>query len=249
MGVQDDGYRWGVARPLRIDVPGGIAHLAGRPSHRDRLERDLAGQRASFGYDANGNRTSAAEAQSIAGDAYTIATSFNGFDELERVSTPKAGRMKRQQRTEGAVVEIPLGSGRRAFGRLRYEPLVDFFDLELRDSNSIDLDRIVRSPVAFTIYVMNSAVTSGRWPTVGTKPLTDAERATVPRFCKKDALTGALSIYWEDPLSDEAHEVPASREECQLLEPAAVWSAEHVEDRLRDHFEGRPNKWRKSINS
>lgn len=56
-----------------------------------RAERDLAGQRASFGYDASGNRTSAAEAQSIAGDAYTIATTFNGFDELERVTTPKVG--------------------------------------------------------------------------------------------------------------------------------------------------------------
>lgn len=26
-----------------------------------------------------------------------------------------------------------------------------------------------------------------------------------------------------------------------------VWSPEHVEDRLRDHFAGRPNKWEESL--
>lgn len=155
--------------------------------------------------------------------------------------------MKRQQRTEGAIIEIPLGRGRRAFGRLLYEPLVEFYDLEIRDSDPIDLERIIDAPVAFTIYVMNSAVTTGRWSKVGKVPLTDAERVTVVRFSKEDAMTGELSIYWEDPLSDEVHDIPASREECEELEPAAVWSAEHVEDRLRDHFDGRVNKWVESM--
>jgi hypothetical protein len=148
-----------------------------------------------------------------------------------------------QRRGEGAVIEIPLGDGRRAFGRLLYEPLIEFFDLEVPDTDSIDIERIVRAPVAFTIYAMNSAVATGRWREVGRSPLTDAERVSVPRFCKRDALTGELSIYWEDPLSEEAHEIRATREECEALEPAAVWSAEHVEDRLRDHLDGRPNKW------
>lgn len=155
--------------------------------------------------------------------------------------------MTQQQRCEGAVIEVPLGGGRRAFGRLLYEPVVEFYDLEVRDSEPIDVETICDSPVAFTIYVMNSAVTTGRWPRVGKKALTDAERATVARFCKRDALTGELTIYWEDPLSEEVHEIAASREDCEALDPAAVWSAQHVEDRLRDHFDGRPNKWVESL--
>ena len=35
----------------------------------------------------------------------------------------------------------------------------------------------------------------------------------------------------------------ATREQCEGLECAAVWEAEHVEDRLRDYFDGKPNTW------
>ena len=35
----------------------------------------------------------------------------------------------------------------------------------------------------------------------------------------------------------------ASKEECIGLERAAVWEAEHVEDRLRDFYSGVQNKW------
>jgi hypothetical protein len=145
------------------------------------------------------------------------------------------------------VVEIPLGRGRRAVGRLLREPLVEFYDAEVRNQDAIDIDRIVEKSVAFTIWVMNSAVTSGRWSKIGKKPLTDAEQIRVTRFCKRDDLTDQLSIYWTDPLSGEVHEIPASHEECAALEPAAVWSAEHVEDRLRDHFDGLTNKWLESM--
>jgi hypothetical protein len=144
------------------------------------------------------------------------------------------------------VIDVPLGNGRHAFGRLLSEPLVEFYDREF-DDGAPNLDEIVRLPVAFTIDVMNSAVTSGRWRKAGSKPLTEAERERIVRFCKRDLMTGEPSLYWEDPRSGEIHEPPASPEDCEGLETAAVWSAEHVEDRLRDHFAGRPNKWLESI--
>lgn len=56
-----------------------------------KAERDLSGQRSSYAYDANGNQTSASEAQSIAGDVLSITSGFNGFDELLQVRTPKTG--------------------------------------------------------------------------------------------------------------------------------------------------------------
>jgi len=38
-----------------------------------------------------------------------------------------------------------------------------------------------------------------------------------------------------------------TRKESQGLEAAAVWEPEHIEDRLRDHFDGKPNKWLESL--
>lgn len=155
--------------------------------------------------------------------------------------------MKRQRRTEGAIVEIPLGNGRRAFGRLLREPLVEFFDVEARQGEQVEVESLVSAPVAFSIWVMNSATTSGRWRKIAQLPLTESEQQQVVKFCKQDALSGELTVYWTDPLTNEVHEVRASRAECEELERAAVWSAEHVEDRLRDHFLGVPNKWVESL--
>lgn len=41
--------------------------------------------------------------------------------------------------------------------------------------------------------------------------------------------------------------IRATKEECSGLERSAVWEPEHVEDRLIDHFENRPNKWVESL--
>lgn len=109
------------------------------------------------------------------------------------------------------------------------------------------MERLADAPVLFVLPVMNKAITSGRWPTVGRRPLTDAERTTPVRFCKQDPITGSLSVAWVDPVSSEYRTIPASREDCEGLEREAVWSPEHVEDRLRDHFAGRPNKWVESL--
>jgi hypothetical protein len=41
--------------------------------------------------------------------------------------------------------------------------------------------------------------------------------------------------------------VPATRKGVVALERTAVWSAEHVEDRVRDEYSGRENKWLQSL--
>ena len=63
-----------------------------------------------------------------------------------------------------------------------------------------------------------------------------------PRFFKKDRIAKKLSIYDDDDI-----EHPATLEEIEGLECAAVWEPQHVVDRLNDHFEGRPNKWVDSL--
>jgi hypothetical protein len=89
--------------------------------------------------------------------------------------------------------------------------------------------------------VMNHAITSGRWSRVANAPL-DAALLQPPTFFKQDVMNpNLLSLY------RAGEETPASRDECEGLERAAVWEPEHIEDRLRDHYHGRPNKWVESL--
>jgi hypothetical protein len=64
--------------------------------------------------------------------------------------------------------------------------------------------------------------------------------APVPTFVR-DAIGGGFLIYLRGVVRS------ATRAECVGLERCAVWAPEHVEDRLRDHFRGRPNKWVESL--
>lgn len=146
---------------------------------------------------------------------------------------------KRQKRRIGDILKIDLGDGSLAFARVLEEPLIAFYDL--RADVPIAVERIIQSPIAFKIWVMNYAVTSGEWPVIGHAPL-DEDLKEEPRFFKKDAISGQLSIYWGNGC-----EKPATLEDIEGLECAAVWEPEHVVDRLRDHFAGRPNMWVESL--
>jgi hypothetical protein len=147
------------------------------------------------------------------------------------MATAKSSR-KRIRRRVGDVVCIPLGDEQYGFGRVLQEPLFAFYDF--RNTRVPPISKIVESRVIFKIWVMNHAVTSGRWPVVGSAPL-EPELAIEPEFCKEDPITGALTIY------HQTKERPAALDECDKLEAAAVWEPHHVEGRLRDYFAGVPN--------
>jgi hypothetical protein len=151
-------------------------------------------------------------------------------------------RTKSQKRQEGQVVEIALSENRKSFARVLHEPLLAFYDKQYDSLADPTIDEITAFPIAFKICVMNSAITKSRWKVVGTLPLTPDMRVQ-PMFCKQDIISKKLSIYHEIPELAPSYERHASIEECIGLETAAVWAPEHVEDRLRDHFLGRPNKW------
>ena len=143
--------------------------------------------------------------------------------------------MKRQRRKEGDVVKIDLGKKEWTFARVLPKAVFAFYDCFQCPEE--ELERIVSSAILFKIAVMNDAVTSGRWKVVGHRELPPALLQPVP-FAKQDDIDPRqLSIYVD------GDERPATREECLPLERAAVWSWEHVEDRLRDHRAGRPCEW------
>jgi hypothetical protein len=144
------------------------------------------------------------------------------------------------RRNVGDVVAIPLGDGTYGFGRVLLEPLMAFYDL--KEGNIPDLEKIIAAPTAFVVYVMNHAVTDGSWPVVGSASL-DENLLVEPLFFKKDRISQRLSIYRDST----GEETPATPEQCEQLECAAVWEPAHIIDRLIDHFAGRRNKWVESL--
>ncbi len=141
---------------------------------------------------------------------------------------------KKKLRQIGDVAAIDLGEGWGSYARVLREPLFAFYDV--RSKKEPDIDEIVDRPVLWRLMVMNYAVTNGRWPVIGSRPL-EEELEIEPTFFKVDPISKQLSLY------RNGREWPATREECRGLERAAVWDPEHVEERLLDHFAGRSNRW------
>lgn len=146
--------------------------------------------------------------------------------------------MPRQHRTIGAVLSIPLDE--LAFAYAWTLPEADFAFFDLRSDSTLSVADVVTHPIAFRVAVHKSAWTSGRWTRIGKVQPPPEIMSPIPKFIK-DHINGALSIYLEGNIR------PASYEECVGLERCAVWEPGHVEDRLRDHFAGRPNKWVRSL--
>jgi hypothetical protein len=133
---------------------------------------------------------------------------------------------------------VPLGKRWHAYAWTL--PEADFAFFDLRASSDVPVEEVVRHSIAFRVAVHKSAWTDGRWVRVGKVDPPAELLAPVPTFIR-DPLNGQLSIY---RLGDIRR---ATRAECVGLERCAVWDPEHVEDRLRDHFAGRPNKWVQSL--
>lgn len=142
--------------------------------------------------------------------------------------------MKRQRLKPGALVSIDLGDGRLGFGRVLEKSELAFYDRQARLNEDLDLDAAYAAPVAFSVPVMDSAVKSGRWEIIDQRPL--EPHFLAPRYYFiQDSISAKYSIY----RNVDGATRPATQEECQNLECAAVWSAENIEDRLRAHFGGK----------
>tara|TARA_R110002073_G_scaffold34432_1_gene102173 strand:+ start:1043 stop:1498 length:456 start_codon:yes stop_codon:yes gene_type:complete len=145
---------------------------------------------------------------------------------------------KKIERHVGDIVKVRLEDGDFCFGRILEEPLVAFYDLKTVRISSVE--EIVKRPILFKIWVMNHAINSGAWEVIGHHELEDDLKEPV-RFFKQDPISKGVCLYIN------SEEVPATREQCEGLDRAAVWNPEHVEDRLRDHYLGVPNQWVESL--
>ena len=132
----------------------------------------------------------------------------------------------------GNVYSIPLEDGRYGYAQALESPEFAFFDV----ATEIELtaEEAITHPLMFRIWVHKSSLK--KWNKLGKAPINESLSKQVPRF-KKDALNGKLSIYINE------QETPASLEEVQGLECAAVWEGSHILSRISDHLAGQENVW------
>ena len=142
---------------------------------------------------------------------------------------------------EGSLLRISLGDGTSAFARVLPNSQVAIYAHRSSETDVLS-PSVVDSKTLWTLTVMKSALMSGRWQVVDYRPLEPELLSPVDYFIK-DRLSGRYSVY----RSSDGHTRDSSFEECRALEAAAAWEAEHVEDRIRDHFGGRPNAWAEQL--
>ena len=145
--------------------------------------------------------------------------------------------MKRQQRTVGAIVKIPLKDNEHSYAVVLPKACFGVFDV--KTNQALDIGEIYSKKILFIVAVYNAAVTSGRWEKIGKVEL-DERFETLPMHFIQDPINPTLFRKY-NPNTGEMF--PATKQDCLGLECAAVWQAEHVEDRIWDYHLGRENKW------
>jgi hypothetical protein len=142
-------------------------------------------------------------------------------------------------------VRVPLGDGLCGYGRQLADGVqMEFYDVARPCAEDVDLEAVRACGLAFQVGVHDDAFREGgTWTPLGVVPLTEQERTVLTETFRQDAVDGSLWIYWVDAGTGGWGERPATYDEVLGLERASIWEPEHVEDRLRDHFSGRPCRW------
>lgn len=149
-------------------------------------------------------------------------------------------KAKKTKRNVGDLLKVMLTEVQHSYVLVLPSARYAFFDY--LGNEELSPEEIVKLKILFQLFVMDNAVTSGRWVIVGhAEPSLPFLQS--PPFFKQDAIN--KTKFWL--YLGDGKEVPATREQCSGLERYAVWDPEHVEDRLRDHYAGRPNKWVQSL--
>jgi hypothetical protein len=153
-------------------------------------------------------------------------------------------RKQKVRRQVGDVVAVPLSAKVISYALLLQEPLIVFLAATANAGTSGLPEGIHSARALFSIWVANQPVQDGSWPVAGRVDPVPDHFLSETWFFKQDPISKALTIG-----RTGAEEIPATATQVieRQLERAAVWSASHVEERLRDHFAGRANKWVESL--
>ncbi|SEN74205.1 Immunity protein 26 [bacterium A37T11] len=141
-------------------------------------------------------------------------------------------------KTDGKFFEISLPNGKFAYGRILRNSACAFYNI-YSEHRITDIYLISKAEVIFIVTVHKSAFGKNKWKKIGYLDL-DRNLSVLPlEFIEDGLIPGNFEIY--NPNNGEI--TPTTKDKCIGLERAAVWEPGHIEDRLIDYFEGRPNKW------
>lgn len=139
----------------------------------------------------------------------------------------------RQRRTIGAIMAIPVD------GYYVYMQSLDFgrevvFDYR-SDTILTDLSPLLKAKEMFRVCVYAYPISNGTWRKIGKLPIREDLTSTPMQFIYH-AYNGKFELY--NP--ETGNMTPSTKEQCKGLEPAAIWGQEHVEQRVRDYYNGKP---------
>lgn len=143
----------------------------------------------------------------------------------------------KQKRILGAVLSISLGNSKIAYARVVKDASYAIYDL-ISDT-LLAIDEVVKHEILFIVAVYDDVVISGRWKIIGQMKLEDNLLKLPLKFIQDELDPNKFELY--DPNTGDIRN--AKREECLGLERAAVWEAEHVEERIMDNYMGKTNVW------
>jgi len=142
---------------------------------------------------------------------------------------------KRQQRTVGAIVKIPLQNGTFTYGRILEN---HFAFYEVQTQKNLALEEVIQKPVLFFATVYDRAVTAGFWQKVGKiTPLEPHLLKIPPRFIQDFLNPDHYEIVDENGIRS------ATKAECDGLEPWIVYTHEDIEARLSEYYVNRSKKY------
>jgi hypothetical protein len=134
----------------------------------------------------------------------------------------------------GTFLRVPLEDGTFGYGRALRDPCMAFYDFRTTEPSS-DLDVIEAQPVLFALGVRLHD--DDNWAQLGVRPLQGEVAKPVVQFLQD------LGDYRKCRIFDTAGmKKNVTPEECIGIERCSVWDGGLIEERLLDHFMGRPNE-------
>lgn len=133
-----------------------------------------------------------------------------------------ATKGRKKQIKIGDVYAIPLPNGKYAFGRIFRDGCIAIYN---HIGNYME-ELPHTEEYQFIVGVYKDILKSGQWPIVDSRPFKNEEESWPPPMCTLDIISGEYSIYHKGNFKK------SSKSECEKLEEAAVWEANHIIDRI-----------------
>lgn len=146
--------------------------------------------------------------------------------------------IKKQRITSGSIIEINIENSYYTYAQILSKAGYAFFDFKTLEPLK-DFSILLDKPVLFITSVYDDVITQGHWLKVGNLEIREELKEQPLQFIQDAQHPDRFEFY--DPNTGESS--PATKNQIKGLERASVWEANHIEDRIRDYYNGVPCIW------